>query len=331
VSWTDLITPQTYILALQKMIYIPVSIFSAYVSGYFLLPRFILKGRYIGLISLLISLVLVDLLFARLLTRLLVASTSPLPYNSILKSVRLFQPIIYGAGLGLATSGFAIIVKLLKYHYLKQKENENLQQQKINRELKIIKTNFLPHFLSDALKNIAKLIRSGSKLSPIVILKISDLLSYILYYCEKESVTACQELQMVTTYLELEKIFYEERVNISIDERGDADNLRMAPLILLPFVQNTCEQLLISLQQKLVLDISVRIAGTTLFFFIRFNGYYDRINGTLNPGSALSSSLKRIEALYGRDVVKTNLEDEFFSFEIELDEETLLTNQNLYK
>jgi hypothetical protein len=63
------------------------------------------------------------------LTKLLVSFTYNVPFYHLPATLTLFQPITYGLGLGLAASGFAIIVKLMKNLYLKQKENERLQQQ----------------------------------------------------------------------------------------------------------------------------------------------------------------------------------------------------------
>jgi LytS/YehU family sensor histidine kinase len=262
-----------------------------------------------------------------LLTKFLVAETNPLPFSRLPKATRIYQPIIYGIGLGFAASSFAIIIKLLKYRYLKQKENERLQQQKINTELKIIKTNFHPHFLSDALKNIAHLIRNGSKESPKVILALSELLSYILYDSEKESVSVTQEIQMIKEYLSLEKIFHSDRIIIKLHETGNADDVSISPLILLSLIQNTCEQLLISIQQKLILDIKIKTEDKHFFFAMHFNGYYDTINGIVNPTSALSYALRRIEMLYGKEVLKTNSEDDFFSIEMILEPEAVFTKR----
>ncbi|MGH2648563.1 MAG: histidine kinase, partial [Ginsengibacter sp.] len=210
-------------------------------------------------------------------------------------------------------------VKLLKYRYLKEKENEILLQQKINTELKIIKTNFHPHFLSDALKNIANLIRNGSNESLQVLLMLSELLSYILYDSEKETVSASQEIHMIAEYLELEKVFYGDRIIITFDVKGDTGQIKIAPLILLSLVQNTCEQLLISLQQKLIINIKITTLENNLFFAMSFNGYYDTINGIVNPASALSNALRRIEVLYGKQVLKTKSENDFCSIELVLE------------
>ncbi|MGH2564343.1 MAG: sensor histidine kinase, partial [Ginsengibacter sp.] len=306
------------------MIYIPVSVFSAYISAYFLLPRFILRGKYFSFFISAIILFLINLSGAYLLTKALVQLTQKIPFNQLPLQIKVFDPIVYGVGLGTAASGFAIIVKLLKYRYLKQKENERLQKQKINTELQMIKTNFHPHFLSDALKNIADLIRKHSTQSPAVILSLSDLLSYILYDNEKNWVPMEQELQMVKAYFNLEKIFYANRIIINMDQQGDVSEMRIAPLVILSLIQNTCEKLLLSLQQKLTINISIKAENNRFFFEMACNGYYDTLNGMANQKSALRYALQRIQVLYaGKHLLETNSDNGFFSIQLVLEPEAV--------
>ncbi len=324
----DLVNSQTYIEAFQKMIYIPISIFSVYVASYFLLPRFILKGRYVSFFILAFCLCLIDLASAFLITKLLSQFTQKLPFAELPLQIRVFQPVIYGVGLGLTASGFAIIIKLLKVRYLKQKENERLQQQKINTELQTIKTNFHPHFLSDALKNIADLIRNHSKESPATILKLSDLLSFILYENEEESIPLEKELLMVKDYLALEKSFYNNKILIQFKQQGDVSNRKIAPLILLSLVQNCCEQFLISLQQKLIIEIETKTEGQHFIFRLGCNGYYENINGIPQQSTGLNHALRRIQMTYpGKHKLDTHTENGFFSMTLVLDPEDILENR----
>ena len=92
----DLVASKTYLEAFQKMIYIPVSIFSVYVSIYFLLPRFILKGKYFKFFILFFCLCLINIAGAWLLTKLLSQITKNLPFQQLPIKVTIFQPVIYG-------------------------------------------------------------------------------------------------------------------------------------------------------------------------------------------------------------------------------------------
>ena len=326
-SEQDFFVLKTYTDALWRMIYLPVSIISIYISIYFLLPRFIFTRKYFQFIILFICLCMVNFAGAYLLTKLWALFTQPVSFQQLPVQIRIYQPIIYGLGLGVVASGFAIIIKLLKVRYLKQKENERLQQQKISTELQMIKTSFHPHFLSDALQNISDLIRNRSAQSPEMILKLSDLLSYILYENEEEEIPLEQELKMLKDYLDLEKIFYGNRIVISMKEQGDVSGRTIAPLILLSLVQNCCEQFLISLQQKLTIDIKSIVEDKKFVFQLSCNGYYENINGIPRQNTGLSQALLRIQVIYkGKHKLETQSENGFFSMTLILEPGSISRN-----
>jgi sensor histidine kinase YesM len=326
----DLIASKLYLEAFQKMIYIPISVFSVYISIYFLLPCFILRGKYFWFFVLFFCLCFINLSGAYLLTKLLVQFTQKLPFEQLPVQIRIFQPVIYGLGLGLTASVFAIIIKLLKVRYLKEKENKRLQQQKISTELQIIKSNFHPHFLSDALQHISDLIRNHSTQTPAVILKLSDLLSYILYENEEDLIPLEQELLMMRDYLDLEKTFYGNRIMINLKENGNIAGKTIAPLILLSLVQNCCEQFLISLQQKLSIDIEINAEERKIIFRLSCNGFYENVNGIPTQNTGLHQSLRRIQVTYPcNHKLVTHFENGFFSMILIL--ESGVVSQNLLK
>lgn len=324
----DLMTIKTYEEAFQRMIYLPISIISVYIAIYFLLPRFILKGKYFKFFVLFFCLCFINLTGAYLLTKLLAHFTQPLSFDQLPVQIRIFQPVIYGLGLGTVASGFAIIIKLLKVRYLKQKENEQLQKQKITTELQMIKTNFHPHFLSDALQNISELIRNRSAQSPEVILKLSDLLSFILYESEDELIPLEKELLMMRDYLDLEKTFYGNRIVINLKEQGNINGKTVAPLILLSLVQNCCEQFLISLQQKLQIEIETIATSNKIIFQLSCNGYYENVNGIPHQNTGLNLALRRIQAIYpNKHKLETHSENGFFSMTLILEPEVIFNPQ----
>lgn len=320
----DFTSVEAYTTAFHKLIYIPVSILSAYITAYFLLPRFILKGRYFRFVILFIGLCGLNLFNALLITKLYVLLTQQIPFDRLPIQVRLFQPIVYGLGLGTASGVFAGVVRLLKIYYLQQKENERLEKVKIMTELEIIKTHFHPHFLSNALKNISHLIRHHSTQAPDAILKLADLLSFFLYENEKERVPLKQEMQMLHAYLELEKIFYGDRIIIHLKERQGGNEVDIAPLIIVSIIQHCCEQSLLSLQEKLVVEIDLKTQNDQLEFSIRCNGYYENINGTMQQNADLKQVMKRVELLYpGKHQIETHLKDGMFFLKIFLVSENI--------
>ena len=316
----DLYDIKSYTDALDKMIYIPVSVFSVYISIYILVPAFLLKGKHVIFFAAFLLLCLFNIACAYLLT----IALTLIKGQQFHSQAYIFQSLIYGLGMGAAASGFAIIIKLFKIHYLEQQQNEKLQQQIINTELQMIKTNFHPHFLSDALANISDLIRNHSTQSPSVILKLSELLSYILYENEGEEIALDHEMLMVEEYLNLEKIFYGNRIVINLKQEGDTGNRFIAPLILLGLVQNCCEQFLISLQQKLNIDIAVISGEKQLMFRLNCNGYYENVHGAPYQNPGLKQALRRIQIIYpGCHKLEIHSVNGIFSMILLLEQESL--------
>ena len=176
------------------------------------------------------------------------------------------------------------------------------------------------------MQNIARLIRNRSAKAPGVILKLSDLLSYILYDNDRESVPLNQEWQMVREYLALKKIFYSDLLVVRLEEKGNVTGMTIAPLTLLSLVQNCCEQFQISIQEKLSIEIDLEARRETkqLSFALRCNGHYERINGM--PGTGLAQALRRIEVIYqGRHQIETNTNKDIFSLWLLLDLEAHLS------
>ena len=123
-----------------------------------------------------------------------------------------------------------------------------------------------------------------------------------------------------------------------MNQEGDISEMCIAPLIILSLIQNTCEQLLLSLQQKLTINIHIKTENKRFFFEMTCNGYYESINGMANQTSPLNHALRRIQVLYaGKHLLETNSHNGVFSIQLILEPEavhikpgTALTEKTLY-
>jgi len=294
----DLSDPRTFMGGLQLMMFIPVSFFSVYISIYFLLPRYILKEKYFSLLLVTIPLTVFYILLALLLTILHARFTTDLPFAQLPVSIRWFLPIRYGIGLPLTSAVFVITVELLKHWHLEQKENELLQRKKIQTELQLLKTQFQPGFLYDALQHIFYLIHKHSPQSPETVLKLSDLLSYILYEKEKEFVPLDKELQIVKTYLGLKKIFCPDRLWIQLKQQGETANMLVSPLLLVSLVENCLEKFLGTGMQQLTLNVDIKTENDALYFLLECKNDGEGDPSEKSDNNKWIKSLKRIELLY---------------------------------
>ncbi|WP_235016395.1 sensor histidine kinase [Aquimarina sp. AU474] len=117
--------------------------------------------------------------------------------------------------------------------------NKSLQlnKEKIEAELKILKTQLNPHFLFNTLNNIYTLSLENSPKTPVSIGKLSEILDHVLYRCNEKFVSLSSEIELLKNYIELEKLRYDERLQVSFISNMERDT-KIPPLILLSLVEN---------------------------------------------------------------------------------------------
>lgn len=213
-------------------------------------------------------------------------------------SVSFYFSLLAGLRGGLTVGGFAVAIKLMKYWYQKNRDNQLLIQQNLQAELALLKSQVHPHFLFNTLNNLYALTLTNSPKSPEVVLKLSSLLTYMLYDCNPAKVLLAKEVDLLRDYIVLEKLRYEERLDISVSISGEVQGKLIAPLLLLPFLENSfkhgvSEQLD---QAWISLDVSVR-ANTLKFKLINSKPLSE--SPKPNPeGIGLQNVRKRLELIY---------------------------------
>jgi LytS/YehU family sensor histidine kinase len=113
------------------------------------------------------------------------------------------------------------------------KQNEFLQekQEKIVAELQLLKAQVHPHFLFNTLNNIYSSSLERSSKTPELILKLSSLLSYMLYDCKTDEVRLEKEIEIMKNYIDLEKERYGDKIEISVNIEGDIHDNYITPLL----------------------------------------------------------------------------------------------------
>ncbi|MCC6816870.1 MAG: sensor histidine kinase [Saprospiraceae bacterium] len=120
-----------------------------------------------------------------------------------------------------------------------QQEKQSLQTKNIEAELNYLKNQINPHFLFNTLNNLYALSLKKSDRAPDLILKLSDMLRYMLYECNEEQVLLDKEIHYIKNYIELEKIRLSQNADIRIEINGDTTRCKVAPLIFIPFIENS--------------------------------------------------------------------------------------------
>lgn len=141
-----------------------------------------------------------------------------------------------------------MVIKFFKLWTIKQRALMLAHQERITAQLQLLKAQLHPHFLFNTLNNVYSFALENSPKTPGLILKLSSLLSYILYECKTDEVLLEKEVEVMKNYIELEKERYGDKIDISVNIEGAIEGQYITPLLILPFLENafkhgTSEQL----------------------------------------------------------------------------------------
>jgi sensor histidine kinase YesM len=207
-----------------------------YINLFFLIPYFLSKRKYIlyailFLVCLFVSAELNIFTFTHLVDYILPGYyfISYYEFLDILKFLIVF--------LGITT-----LLKLSKSWFLLMEAKNwltKIQKENAETELKALKAQINPHFLFNSLNSIYSLVLNRASGAPEVILKLSTFLRYIIYEASAEYVPLSREMDAMKDYVEIQKLRAGKQAAIKFQIEGETDNLRIAPLLFLPLIENS--------------------------------------------------------------------------------------------
>lgn len=217
--------------------------FLSYSLMYFVIPRFLLKQRYWQTAGITIIIFLVTAAISGTIGVFLLPELRSYIFNIDSESYRttssnFFQALMAGLRGGITIGGIAAAIKLMKFWYVKEQRNLQLQKENIASQLQLLKAQVHPHFLFNTLNNIYSFTQNSSPAAAKMVSGLSDLLRYMLYDGSHPLVPLHKELTMVKDYIELEKIRYGNKLELHLAIPADTKDLQIAPLLLLPLVEN---------------------------------------------------------------------------------------------
>lgn len=299
-----------YIRQLQlQLLFLPDKLVATYITLYILMPKYLLKGRYSKFF---ILLVLSLLLSGFMHWTMQYFIERPIFYNG-----EDWGPYIYPAKILKSTTYVypyvlvAFIIKFLKHWYAQQKEVAEAVQGRLETELKFLQTQLHPHFLFNTLNNLYALTLKKSDKAPELVLKLSDLMDYMLYECgDKEQVLLEREIQFLRNYFEIEKIRYGDRLKIEMNISGSTTGLKIAPLIFLPFLENAFKHGISADLDQVWINLDLKIESSKLQFEIKNSVPEIVVAANSNNGIGLRNVKRRLELQYGPENFELTTEAE---------------------
>jgi len=211
----------------------------------------------------------------------------------------------------------SIILIAIKY-YRDQKDIIELKEQKKATELNLLKNQLNPHFLFNTLNNLYALALKKSDKTPEVIAKLSEILDYMLYQCKDNYVSITKEIELLENYIALEKVRYGNRVEVSF-EKNIQQNVHIAPLILLTFVENAFKHGVSQELNKALIELSIETTNTEITFKLKNSKPKGSIeNGTSGKKSiGMQNTEKQLDLLYP-NAYQLEVNDAILEYTLEL-------------
>ncbi|MBI1781892.1 MAG: histidine kinase [Sphingobacteriales bacterium] len=222
-------------------------------------------------------------------------------------------------------------LKTFKRWHLKQKENEMLVRENANAELQLLKAQVHPHFLFNTLNNIYSFTLSKSAQAEELVEKLSDMLRYMITDCNVELVPLEKEIKMLGDYIGLEKVRYGDRLDLWVDINNTKNNLLIAPLVMIPFVENSFKHGTSMMRGKQWIQLSIKTEDNVLDFTLINSKPPAPVQNKNKTGIGLMNVKKRLALLYpGKHELTVTSNESIFSVRLTLQlqfaNEAVLTN-----
>jgi len=130
-------------------------------------------------------------------------------------------------------------LKIMADWVRQQRIQQDLEKQNMQSELRFLRSQINPHFLFNTLNSLYALALKKSDKAPEVVLRLSEMMRYMLYECNEKRVSLEKEVNYMKNYLELEKTRHGQKVDIQLEVEGSASDHRIAPLMFIPFLENS--------------------------------------------------------------------------------------------
>jgi len=279
---------------------LPVTMITTYFVVYYLIPKYLLLKKYTlfalySIYTIVMSTWLILLtIFSSLLflSNLKIENMPPMSRNYIFVLILVFLVVL-----------LVSFVYLLNHNFQTESKNKELQNKILStqlqlkdQELQYLKKQIHPHFLFNTLNTIYGFALKQSINTPDIILKLSNLLDYILYQINKPKVSLKEEIMHLKEYIDLEQIRFQDTLKVTfLTENIDIEKM-IPPMLLIPFVENAFKHGNL-IDGFLLVDIKIQISKDSLHFNIKNTVKSDNETDK-KPGIGLENIKKRLDLIY---------------------------------
>lgn len=308
----------SYVLSFSLFL-MPITIATTYVFIYKIIPEYLIPKHYFlfglySLYTLIISLYLIVIsVFYGLvyLSNFEYSNMAPISKNLLFVTIGVYLVVIIVSAFKLLKLNLKHIEKTKKLETKILETQLKLKEQELN----YLKMQIHPHFLFNTLNTMYGFALKKADETPEMILKLSNLLDYLLYQVDKPFVSLNDEINHINDYIALEKMRFNETLHINFETENILTDTKIAPMLLLPFVENSFKH---GSLKKGILKVNVKLycKSKSIFFEIENTS---NTNTVSEKGIGLENIKKRLDLLYkDQYTLNINNENEFFKVNLKL-------------
>jgi len=302
---------------LTNLAYLPEVILSTHFVVDFLLPKFYFRNRFYIFSFLLGLTILINPVFSYLVRTYIVDAyidPSPTPYSfyNIFATILIFV-------FGLAPLAWFRIAAHLREDLLFHQKIDNDRLKALLKlketELKLLKSQLHPHFLFNTLNNLYSLALEKSDKTPDLIIRLGDMLSYIIYDCSSDKVPLTKEVDFIKSFIELQRVRFDS-CEIIFNIEGDITNHSIAPMLLHTFIDNSFKHGANKITGESWIRIYIELHNGTLVFSVVNNKLNKQEKAKESTGIGIDNTRKRLDLIYrgSYELVIKDSENEYSVF-----------------
>ncbi len=289
-----------------ELMNMPIRLIVVYFNYFVLLPKFLLQGKTAKYFTYTLLTLIVAGFIQRIANYKILSLIYSdlydfgvwLPYKFLQTSMIIASPLIL-------IIGISVIWKVAEL----QKRAKTLENEKLQSELKYLKSQINPHFLFNTLNNIYGLSLENSKKTPELILKLSDFLSFSLYESTQKFILLEKEINLLNDFIDLEKSRFDDRVAVEIAIPESINQISIPPLILVPFVENAFKHSLKNETKIAHIFVKLEVIKGQLIYEVKNSKPEQTIEDSSPKGIGLENIKKRLNILYD-DEYELQIKDE---------------------
>ena len=285
----------------SNLVEFPIHIIVVYINVFYLIPKFILRKKYQSYLgSIIIMLIMVYLVRTGLNYFLVTKEIWPEAERAgkFLETNHIIA-VVLGE---LYVLGFVTAIKLLIDWPIELKRNEDLAKLQLSTELKFLRNQIQPHFFFNTLNNLYALTLTKSDDAPRMVIKLSDLMQYVLYEVKSSKASLLEEINHLNNYIDIERIRFKDKIELEMDITGNIEDIEVPPLLFLTFIENSFKHGL-NENDQIRIVMSFELTKDNYLEFKLVNNFNPNAQNDIKKGIGIINTKRRLKLLFANDFV----------------------------